>query len=175
MKSGDDLYRKMYQSPELPQRIKINPNLHCGRQDTTNFEARASVDHQSKESEEYGETRGEEFGETRGGHIDFRIQGLPHSSVQKQDDIRRETVKNLIHQFETHPNRESLMADSDKNQKINLFSEMSKELIRSMGNTEYLEMCAITSKVQCQDCLLCCEIGIVICTCGNACNLRQRI
>ena len=45
--------------------------------------------------------------------------------------------KKLIHQFETHPNRESLMADLNKNPKFNLFSEESKELIRSMGNAEY--------------------------------------
>ena len=62
-------------------------------------------------------------------------------------------VRRLIHQFETHPNRESLMADSDKNQKINLFSEKSKGLIRSVGKTEYFEMCEITSEVQCKDCL----------------------
>ena len=67
------------------------------RQDPSKFEARTSVDHQSKESEEYGETRCVEFEETRSGNIDFRIQGLPHSIVQKQDDIRRVTVKNLKH------------------------------------------------------------------------------
>ena len=54
-----------------------------------------------------------------------------------------------------------LMADSDKNHKFNPFSEKSKELIRSMGNTEYFEMCEITSKVQRQDCLPYSEIGIV--------------
>ena len=47
---------------------------------------------------------------------------------------------------------------------FNPFSEKSKELIRSMGNTEYFEMCEITSKVQCQDCLLYREIVIVYCT-----------
>ena len=58
--------------------------------------------------------------------------------------------KKLIHQFETHPNRESLKADFKKNQKFNPFSEKWKEFIRSIGNTEYFEMCEITSKVQCQ-------------------------
>ena len=138
------------------------------------FEARTPVDHQSKDSEEYGETRSDnnsfrgtkEFGETRSGNVDFRIQGLPHSTVQKQDDIRRETFKRLIHQFETHPNREALKADR-KHQKSHPLSEKSKELIRSMRNTEYFEMCEITSKLQCQDCLLFWEIGIVFCTCGT--------
>ena len=116
MKSGEELRNKVYQSPRLPRKAVLKPNLHHGRQDRSNLEARTSVDHQSKESEEYGETRTEEFEETRSGNIGFRVQGLPHSTVQKEDD-RRETVKKLTHQFETHPNRESLMADLNKNQK----------------------------------------------------------
>ena len=79
MKSREELYNKMYQSLELPQRIVLKPNLHDGRQDTTNFEARASVDHPSRE---YGKTRGgREYGEARCGNIDFRIK----DSVQQQD------------------------------------------------------------------------------------------
>ena len=174
MKSGEELYNKVYQSPRLPRKAVLKPNLHHGRQDLPNLEASTSVDHQSKESEEYGETRGEEFGDTRSGNIDFRIQGLPHSTVQKEDDVRRETVKKLIHQFETHPNRESLVPDLDKSQKFNLFSEKSKELIRSMGNTEYFEMCAITSRVQCQDCSLCWEMGTEYCTWGKCLQPSER-
>ena len=70
---------------------------------------------------------------------------------KKQDDIRRETVKKLIHPF----------------------SEKSKESIRCMGDTEYFEMCEITSKDQCQDCLLYWEIGIVYCTCGTCLRPSQ--
>ena len=103
----------------------LKPNLHHGRIGSSNFEASTPVDHQNNECEEYGETSGdsnsyrgtEEFGETRCGNIDLRIQGLPHSTVQKEDDVRRETARRLIHQFETHPNRESLMADLDKKPK----------------------------------------------------------
>ena len=79
-----------------------------------------------------------------------------------------------IHQFETHPNRESLMADSDKNQKFILFIEKSKELIRSMGITKYFEMCEITSKVQCQDCLLDWEMRFVFFTCGKCLQLSSK-
>ena len=83
-KSGEGLYNKVYQSPRLPQRAVLKPNLYHGRQDSSKFEARTSVDHQSKESEEYGEHRGdsnsyrgtEEVGETRSRDVDFRIQGL---------------------------------------------------------------------------------------------------
>ena len=184
MESGEELYNKVYQSPRLPQKAVLKPNLYHGRQDSSSFEARTSVDHQSKGSEEYGETRGdsnryrgtEEFGETRSGNIDFRIQGLPHSIVQKEDVIRRETVKKLIHQFETHPNRESPMADLDKNPKFNLFSEKSKELIRGMGNTEYFEMCEIISKVQCQDVLaFVVKYALYIVLAVHACDLHKRI
>ena len=98
----------MYEPPELPQRFEVKPKLHYGRQDSTNFEARASVDHLSRE---YGQSRsGGEYGETRCGNIDFRIEGLPHSTVQQLDDTRRESVKKLSHQFETHPNREAWKA-----------------------------------------------------------------
>ena len=65
MKSGEE----MYQSPQLPQRSVLKPNLHYGRQDTANFEARASVDHLSREC---GEIRnGREYGVNRFGNIDF--------------------------------------------------------------------------------------------------------
>ena len=144
----------MCQKPRLPRKAVLTPNLHHGRQDLSNLEARTSADRQCKESEEYGETRSEEIEEIRSGNIDFRIQGLPHSTVQKEDDVRRETVKRMIHQFETHPNRESLMADLNKNHKFNLFSEESREWIRSLGNTKYSELCEITSKIQCPDCSL---------------------
>ena len=128
MKSGGELHSKMYQSLESPQRIVLKPKLHHGRQDSTNFEARASVDHLSRE-----------YGETRCGNIDFR----------------------------THPNREALNADLEKDQAFNPFSEKSKDMIRSMGNMEYLDMCEITSKVQCHNCLTYWTTGIVYCTCGT--------
>ena len=53
MKSGEELYSKMHQSPDWSRRIVLKPNLHYGRQDITNFEARASVDDLTRE---YGET-----------------------------------------------------------------------------------------------------------------------
>ena len=58
--------------------------FYVGRQDFYNPEARALVDHPSKESEEHGETRSGEFEEIRSDDIDFRIQASPHSTVQKE-------------------------------------------------------------------------------------------
>ena len=57
---------------------------------------------------------------------------------------------------------------------FNLFSEKSKELIRIMRNTEYFEMFEITSKVQCRDCPLSWEVGILYRTCGKCLTPSER-
>ena len=110
-------------------RVVLKPNLHYGRQDTTSFDSRTSFDHSSKHGGTYSES-------CRG--------GLLHSTVQEQDQIRKEAVQKLIHQFETHPNEEALQAE--QNHAFNPFSEWSKEMISSMGNMEYFEICEITPK-----------------------------
>ena len=84
----------------------LKPNSQSGRQDQHDQEARESSDHQSV-SESCGATYSSS-------NIDNRIQGIPHSTVQKQDTNRRETVKQLIQQFENHPNRESFLQDTKK-------------------------------------------------------------
>ena len=58
-KSREALYNKVFQSPRLSQKAVLKPNLYHGHQDSCNFEARTSVDHQSKDSEGCGETRGD--------------------------------------------------------------------------------------------------------------------
>ena len=55
------------------------------------------------------ETRRSRYEETRRGNVDYRIQGMLHSAVQQEDSSRKEIVKRLFQQFETHPNRDSLM------------------------------------------------------------------
>ena len=98
-KSVEELHSEIYESPTAPQRIVLKPNLNYERQDTTSSDARASFDHSDKHGGTYRETcRGE---------MDFRIQGLPHSAVQKHDHIRKQAVQKLIHQFENHPNKEA--------------------------------------------------------------------
>ena len=145
MKSGEELYSKIDHSPEFPQRIVLKPNLHCGHQDTTSSDARTSVDHSDKHGGTYRETcRGE---------IDFRIQGLPHSVVQEHDHIRKKAVQKLIHQFENHPNKEALREDQQLKRAFNLFSEQSKEMIYSIRNMEYFEICEITPNIQCSNCM----------------------
>ena len=66
---------------------------------------------------------------------------------RKKTRIARKPSKILIQQFDPHPNRDSLIEDLNKTEEFNPFSEKSKELITSMGNTEYFELCEICSKI----------------------------
>ena len=104
-----------------------------------------SADHQSEQSVKYRETCRSHLEDTRRkhleesqrgkyreacrGNVDYRIPGIPQSTVQKEESNRKETVKRLIQQFVNHPNRDSLREDLNKTEEFNPFSEKSKELI----------------------------------------------
>ena len=156
-KTKEELYRKVCRSPRLP-RSTLKPNSQSGQQDQPDQDARKSSDHQSASGS---------YGETRSGNVDYRIPGIPHSAVQQQDTNRRETVKNLIQQFENHPNKEFFPQDLNKTEEINTFSEKSKKLVTDMGNTEIFELCETSSKKQCPDCASYWESGIVYWSCGR--------
>ena len=130
MKTREDFNNKVYQSPRLP-RVKLKPNLQSGQQDQPHQEARASSDHQSVSGS---------CGETHNSSIDYRIPGIPHSTVQQQETNRKETVKQLIQQFENHPHKESFLQDLKQTSEINVFSEGSKKSITDMGKTEIFEL-----------------------------------
>ena len=104
-----------------------------------------------------------------------RIQGLPISAVQEHDHIRKEAVQKLIHQFETHPNKEALQADLKQNHAFNPFSEQSKDMIYSMGNMEYFEVYEITPKIQCSNCMTYWPKSIVCCKCGTCLRPLDRV
>ena len=87
--------------------------------------------------------------------------------------IAKKRSKKLIQQFDNQPNKESFLQDLNKTEKINPFSEESKELITDMGNTEIFELCETSSKKQCSDCNLYREIGIVYCSCGRCVKPSQ--
>ena len=101
--------------------------------------------------------------------IDFRVCGLLHAVVKQAENFRvRELVKNI----ESHPHRQALQADLHQNSAHNPFSDESKAMIREMGNVELFELCETIPKVQCSECLLYWNQGIVSCTCGHL--LRER-
>ena len=55
------------------------------------------LDHSDKHNED-GD--GGTYNDRCRGEKDFRIQGLPHSTVHEHDHIRKKTVQKMIHQFE---------------------------------------------------------------------------
>ena len=70
--------------------------------------------------------------------------------------------------IESHPHRqEALQADLQQNNAYKPFSEKSKKMIRDMGNVELFELCETILKVQCSECLLYWNQGIVYCTSGH--------
>ena len=96
--------------------------------------------------------------------VDFRAQGLSHSVVKEAEHLR---VQELVQRIETHPRRAALQADLEQKNVHNPFSKKSKEMIRELGYVELFEFCETTPKVQCSQCLLYWNQGIVYCTCGQ--------
>ena len=96
--------------------------------------------------------------------IDFRVSGLPHPVVKQAENFR---VRELVKKIESHLHREALQADLHQNNVYNPFSDDSKAMIREMGNVELFELCETIPKVQCSECLLHWNQGVIYCTCGH--------
>ena len=96
--------------------------------------------------------------------IDFRVSGLPHAVVKQAENFR---VRELVKKIESHPHREALQADLQQNNVYNPFSDNSKAMIREMGNVELFELCETIPKVQCSQCLLYRNQGVIYCTGGH--------
>ena len=96
--------------------------------------------------------------------IDFRVSGLPLAVVKQAENFR---VRELVKKIESHPHRDALQADLQQNNVYNPFSNNSKAVIREMGNIELFELCETMPKVQCSECLLYWNQGVIYCTCGH--------
>ena len=96
--------------------------------------------------------------------IDFRVPGLPHAVVKQAENFR---VREIVKKIESHPHREALQAELQQNNVHNPFSNSSKNMIREMGNVELFELCETIPKVQCSECLLYWNQGVIYCTCGH--------
>ena len=108
------------------------------------------------------------------GEIDFRIQGLLHSAVE-HDYICKEAVQKFFHQFETHPDREALQTDLDKDQAFNPFSEQSKDMIYNVGSMECLKIGEITPNIKCANCMTYWTKGVVFCSCGTCLRPSDKV
>ena len=96
--------------------------------------------------------------------IDFRVPGLSHAVVKQAGNFR---VRELLKKIENHPHREALQAVLQQNNVYNPFSNNSKAMIRELGNVESFELCETIPKVQCFQCLLFWNQGVLYCTCGQ--------
>ena len=76
-------------------------------------------------------------------------------------------VRELVKKIKSHPHREALQADLQQKNVHNTFSDESKAMIREMGNVELFELCETFPKVQCSQCLLYWNQGVIYCTCGH--------
>ena len=105
-------------------------------------------------------------------NIDFRVLGLPHAVVKQAENFR---VRELVKKIESHFHRRALQADLHQNNAYNPFSEESKKIIRDMGNVELFELCETIPKVQCSECFLYWNQGIVYFTCGHLLREAESI
>ena len=99
-------------------------------------------------------------------YIDFRVSGLPHAVVKRAENF---SVRELVKKIESHLHREAFQVDLQQNNVYNPLNDESEAMIREMGNVELFELCETIPKVQCSECLLCWNQGIVIvnCICGH--------
>ena len=102
--------------------------------------------------------------------IDFRVSALPHAVVKQ---AQNSCVRELVKKIENHLHRQALQDDLYQNNACNPFGEKSKKMIKDMGNVELFELCETIPKMQCKECLLYWNRGIVYCTWGHL--LRERI
>ena len=107
---------------------------------------------------------GQSFTQLEEVDFDFEVPGLSHAVVKEAEHFR---VQELVKKIESHPHREALQADLQQNNVYTPFSNNSKAMIRELGNVELFELCETTPKVQCSQCLLHWNQGIVYCTCGH--------
>ena len=144
-------------TPRLP-RVVLRANSQRGQQVLRSQDARSSWDPPS-ESKSYGETWNNA--------VDCRIPGIPLSTFEQKDTTRENKVKKFIEKFENHQHKESLYQDLSQTQKINKFSEQSKDLIADTDNTEIFELCENSSKHQCPECNTYWETGTIYRSCGR--------
>ena len=65
--------------------------------------------------------------------MDFKIPGLPHSTVKQ---LQSASVRELIQKIENHPHRHAVQRDLQQSQSLNPFSQESKQMIHEVGNID---------------------------------------
>ena len=82
-----------------------------------------------------------------------KIQCIPHSAFQKEVESQGNCEKTDSTVQETPEPWLVTKSIWKRAEEFNPFSEVSKELFTSMGNTEHFDLCEIFSNIQCPDCV----------------------
>ena len=93
MKTGEELHCKVYRSPR-PRLRTLVPNSQHDQKDVPITDWRKSDDCENEVNEQRVTCSSS--------RLDFRIPGIPHSTVEKVETNRKEKVRRLIEQFENH-------------------------------------------------------------------------
>ena len=103
--------------------------------------------------------------------MDFKIPGLPHSTVKQ---LQSASVRELIQKIENHPNRHALQRDLQQSQSFNPFSPESKQMIHEVGNIELCELLDTEPKTQCKVCLSYWDMASSTARAGTSCEKEER-
>ena len=111
---------------------------------------------------------------------DFRIPGLPHSVVKQAQNSR---VRDVGQEDREPPSPTCSSTRYTTKKAYKLFSAVSKQMIKDVGNVELFELFETDLKTQCKECLSYWSEGIVDCTCGhllnetvaNRCFIKKRL
>ena len=79
------------------------------------------------------------------------------------------SVRDLIQKIENHPNRHALQEDLRQNQSFNPFSPESKQKIRDVGKSNYLNYSRRNPKRKCKVCLSYWTLASFIAHAGTSC------
>ena len=178
MATVEIMYEKVYESPRMPPKISLRHDWMKELGSEVARQAEVSQPTRPSPNPNHDRTgRPVVIGQPTGSStpfneldIDFRVSGLPHAVVKQADNS---CVRELVKKIENHSHRQALQDDLQQNNAYNPFSEMSKKMINDMGNVELFELCETILKVQCKECLLYWNQGIVYCTCGHLLRENQ--
>ena len=168
MESGEFIYEKVYMSPRPPPKMSFKDNWMKELDSEVAGSSKDTQRIQPKSKTQLSRTvrpvGGQQFTQLEEIDIDFRVPGLSHAIVKEAEIFR---VQELVKKIESHPHREAPQAELQQNNVYNPFSNNSEEMIRELGKVELFELCETIPKVQCSQCLLYWNQGIIYCTCGQ--------
>ena len=167
-----ELYSKTCQSPTVPQRIVLKPNLHYGRQDTTSSDARTFSDHSDKHKEKLWR-RNVQGNLSRWNRLQKpmiapfscpRAWTHPQESSPKSDSPVREP-----------PEQRSIRKRPKTESRIQSIQRAVEGNDLQHGNHGVLEDLRDHSNIHCTNCLPYWPKGIVCCTCGTCLRPSDKV